>query len=1393
MKDLYQTLGLTAEASLQEIKRSYRKLALEAHPDRGGNTEVMGLLNEAYAVLSDPAKRRDFDERWGVFREADVDLETNVEMAGHLEAGSTLPYSQVFREEHQAWVAQFSQAPLETVLFGNRFTPFESEIYRHEEQSIVEKGFHDIFTFIREKNARSADSSTTPPLKEKLNLMAAVKILMDFLSGNYYGVRLIALKKYLSKEIERLRAEHAESKELLFFEGIHEIVMFTEGMPTDKRCLMFSIKKITDFAKEASEVSLLYLLPLFYNKYFRNLYAYALHSYWQSNEDLFNKESLDHFDGRVEAKELLDVLRERLSRSKEDKGLIELVRYVRLLFNLEKDLHKPREQKQTAASCREQAFHLLDWIPSFTEKASRQLIVNMFLQIGINFQQASNLEKRPAIRMADEKLAMKMYLTVIGVGHDSTPDVELYATTQALKYLSLFQFQDLMLLEAIPALQKRALMLADIFPFFQEQQPTVAFLRQENKMRHLMRRLLNTMIEILEYNKTHSDGISIDHTAVTILYQAYEACLKNWYQEEYNAEIERKFRIDLMEELLFENSWTFLEVDQNIDSPWVMVDRDEEGWMKPTRSLPYTDDMAFVKYRSMNGVKVNHTTGEITFFMEPQRSDRPEYEKTFTLFDLQEMLAKNLNGAVFSLDPVDPDKPYHPFNALRFGPRRLVESELLNTMLLTDYVLKFLTTHQEVQGQYPYEQKPVDQMISYLPAYLRKIIDDFHHEQHSGTTHRFWIEAEEIDVLLSDETFSSGDIVQIELDNLRMVVKKHRMERDIHGELKDVGEKNEGWPIYVLTESQIPELELGSRKIDDQAMIFIDGRIRLLFWEKNQVLLTHVPQNFNENLIRLYKQPRDANGQVIQNANNKRLLYRVTREMTRQAGLPHHYTPEFIFAHEFTVHYDEFAQYLPEFGRLRELSKISALIRFLNGMRKTNEEHIEALNFLLQNCPSPTAPPDTNTYREYSHGRTRVIESVTQAFREWQYKLDPHVLMTQKREKLQEIKAQIGQLTFDIYSDEVKTACDRLFDENRRINSYAIPDWRIRNAIDGEKNNIARQLSESKQASVRKQLNEIFSPILTPSLGSQTVDQLINDFMWREIDPLAEALVNHERAKAKQEIQEKQFPTSSTSVIARALDGSDEAVASIAEAESQRQLRKQKAKKEAVEEGLVQIGLEKGEEDEEIDLTGQCFWVPASIRHKVQETDSAFARYSFFVYGGVNIQPKLNVKSGGGSLGGSPVGSSALGGGGLPPPPPPPSGSSGGSSEPPRKPDGGFDRRAITSGFQSHHIIPKGHEETKNHLLLEAAGFNVHSRLNRIFLPKDESSHPTRSIHSGNNTDAYVKKVSVEMNRIYNKGQAEDWSQAQYRAQLRTMLSEFRQDLKAGNIALNSKCRPWAK
>lgn len=59
----YKVLGLDPEAEPEVIRAAYRELAAKYHPDRGGDSERMRLINEAYAQLSDPDRRSEYDRR----------------------------------------------------------------------------------------------------------------------------------------------------------------------------------------------------------------------------------------------------------------------------------------------------------------------------------------------------------------------------------------------------------------------------------------------------------------------------------------------------------------------------------------------------------------------------------------------------------------------------------------------------------------------------------------------------------------------------------------------------------------------------------------------------------------------------------------------------------------------------------------------------------------------------------------------------------------------------------------------------------------------------------------------------------------------------------------------------------------------------------------------------------------------------------------------------------------------------------------------------------------------------------------------------------------------------------------------------------------------------------
>jgi hypothetical protein len=66
LKDYYQTLGVSHTASEAEIKRAFRKLAVEYHPDKNPDPVAQQNfleINEAYDVIGDPQKRAAYDDR----------------------------------------------------------------------------------------------------------------------------------------------------------------------------------------------------------------------------------------------------------------------------------------------------------------------------------------------------------------------------------------------------------------------------------------------------------------------------------------------------------------------------------------------------------------------------------------------------------------------------------------------------------------------------------------------------------------------------------------------------------------------------------------------------------------------------------------------------------------------------------------------------------------------------------------------------------------------------------------------------------------------------------------------------------------------------------------------------------------------------------------------------------------------------------------------------------------------------------------------------------------------------------------------------------------------------------------------------------------------------------
>lgn len=88
--DYYEVLGVNRNASPEEIKKAYRRLAMEHHPDRGGDIKKFQDISQAYDTLSNSEKKSQYDnpsrhEKW-----------TPPEWAGHDPFGPDSPLNDVF-------------------------------------------------------------------------------------------------------------------------------------------------------------------------------------------------------------------------------------------------------------------------------------------------------------------------------------------------------------------------------------------------------------------------------------------------------------------------------------------------------------------------------------------------------------------------------------------------------------------------------------------------------------------------------------------------------------------------------------------------------------------------------------------------------------------------------------------------------------------------------------------------------------------------------------------------------------------------------------------------------------------------------------------------------------------------------------------------------------------------------------------------------------------------------------------------------------------------------------------------------------------------------------------------------------------------------------------------
>jgi curved DNA-binding protein CbpA len=150
--DFYQILEVSREASLDQIKKQYRKLTLYYHPDKStGDEEKFSQINMAFKVLSNEKRRKKYDNSIGgtydelTQVERDIEYHRNDEFMKHDEKGE-----RVF--DHDKFLASFQKSN-ETL--DNKFVQSESRV-----DDLLLKRLNDRDSFLTETLDSTRDTST---------------------------------------------------------------------------------------------------------------------------------------------------------------------------------------------------------------------------------------------------------------------------------------------------------------------------------------------------------------------------------------------------------------------------------------------------------------------------------------------------------------------------------------------------------------------------------------------------------------------------------------------------------------------------------------------------------------------------------------------------------------------------------------------------------------------------------------------------------------------------------------------------------------------------------------------------------------------------------------------------------------------------------------------------------------------------------------------------------------------------------------------------------------------------------------------------------------------------------------------------------------------------------
>ena len=268
-----------------------------------------------------------------------------------------------------------------------------------------------------------------------------------------------------------------------------------------------------------------------------------------------------------------------------------------------------------------------------------------------------------------------------------------------------------------------------------------------------------------------------------IKYQLYENDLR-WVcpVEDKDATRERA-----MEALLQAKGLTWSDISDSMCS--VLSPRTPDGWLLQQHYLNGN-----LPFAALKGFEFNTDSDSpcIKLNAIPARSGQKGLFSAVDIHTVLQIPKKELFPIVFSLDPPNDSQRFHPFQQLRFEPASLENTDLLHTLLQTDYLMKCFSVGSDVSAKPPFKQRDSSEgLTANLPPHLKKVLAPVTERGSCrNKTSRFWIQADEIEYNVTQ----NGAVVYCRIGAVKMVVRTSPQFPGLDGKLHDIKDEDPDSP-----------------------------------------------------------------------------------------------------------------------------------------------------------------------------------------------------------------------------------------------------------------------------------------------------------------------------------------------------------------------------------------------------------------------------------------------------------------------------------------------------------------------------------------------------------------------------------------------------------------------